>query len=236
MSIEERQREEKEQRRQSILDAAERVLRDKRVDALTVSDVASEARLSRSLMYVYFEDLDDIVLAVTLRGFESLHRRFAAAVAQHGVGLMQIRAIGEAYVGFAREEPVYFDLLARFEARASDPDDAASHEAQCLAMGDRVMDVMTGAIQAGIDDGSIRPTLDPTETALTLWGYTHGLIQLAAHKGTMFDRRHNVSADALVEKGLDLAGVALTGWCEAKATDVPAEALEKNSDGSPSSG
>ena len=221
MSIEERQREEKEQRRQSIIDAAERALRDKDVEALTMSDVASQARLSRSLMYVYFEDLDDIVLAVTLRGLQGLHDGFVEAAAAHEIGLKKIRAIGQAYVRFAREEPVYFDLVARFEARATDPEDAASYEAQCLAASDRVMQSMTDAIRAGIEDGSIRPSLDPMQTAITLWGYTHGLIQLAAHKGGMFAHRHDIEADELVENGLDFAGVALTGWCDEHAEHVP---------------
>jgi AcrR family transcriptional regulator len=223
MSIEERQREEKEQRRQSIIDAAEHVLQDKDVEALTMSDVASEARLSRSLMYVYFEDLGDIVMAVTLRGLQALRDRFAAVAGDHDIGLWKIRAIGNAYVQFAHQEPVYFDLVARFEARETDPDDAASHETQCLAASDEVFQVMTDAIRAGIDDGSLRPSLDPMQTAITLWGYTHGLIQLAAHKGTMFTHRHGIEPQAFLEEGIDFMGVALTGWCEDHATNVPLE-------------
>ena len=231
MSIEERRREEKEQRRQSIIDAAGRVLRDQDMEALTMSAIAKEARLSRSLLYVYFEDLDDIVLAVTLNGFKALHNRFVEAAAAHETGLMQIRAIGEAYVQFAHEEPAYFDLLARFEARTMDseeisPKESASHEAQCLAVGDRVIQVMTDTVQTGIDDGSIRSSLDPLQTAITLWGYTHGLIQLSAHKGPMLDRRHGITPDALVANGLDFAGIALVGQCDAPATDVPPEALD----------
>lgn len=226
MSIEERQREEKEQRRQSIIDAAERVLQDKDAETLTMSDVASRARLSRSLMYVYFEDLSDIVMAVTLRGLQALRDRFAAAVAVHDVGLRKIRAIGNAYVQFAREEPVYFDLVARFEARETDPDDAASYEAQCLTASDQVFEVMTDAIRVGIEDGSLRPSLDPMQTAITLWGYTHGLIQLAAHKGAMFAHRHGIEPQTFLDEGIDFMGVALTGWCEDHATNVPLEEPE----------
>jgi AcrR family transcriptional regulator len=221
MSIEERQREEKEQRRQSIIDAAEQALQDEDVEALTMSDVASNARLSRSLMYVYFEDLSDIVMAVTLRGLHALRDRFTTAAAARDLGLSQIRAIGGAYVQFAREEPVYFDLVARFEARETDPDDAASHEAQCLVASDEVFQVMTDAIRAGIEDGSVRSSLDPMQTAITLWGYTHGLIQLAAHKGTMFAHRHGIEPQAFVEEGIDFMGVALTGWCEDRSTNIP---------------
>jgi AcrR family transcriptional regulator len=223
MSIEERQREEKEQRRQSIIDAAEQALGDKDAEALTMSDVASNARLSRSLMYVYFEDLSDIVMAVTLRGLHALRDRFTDAAEAHDVGLSKIRAIGEAYVQFAREEPTYFDLVARFEARETDPDDAASHEAQCLVASDAVFQVMTDAIQAGIEDESIRPSLDPMQTAITLWGYTHGLIQLATHKGSMFAHRHGIEPHVFVSEGIDLMGVALTGWCEDHAAYVPTD-------------
>jgi hypothetical protein len=80
---------------------------------------------------------------------------------------------------------------------------------------------MTDTVQAGIDDGSIRPSLDPMQTAITLWGYTHGLIQLSAHKGPMLDRRHGIAPEALVANGLDFAGVALTGWCDEQATNLP---------------
>lgn len=218
MSIEDRQQEEKAQRRRSILDAAESVLQETSVEALTMSDVATTARLSRSLLYVYFEDLTDIVLAVTLRGFNELHDRFHTAVDAHEVGLWQIRAIGSAYVQFAEEEPVYFDLVARFEARSADPDSATDRERACLAAGDRVMEVMTGAIRTGIDDGSIRSTLDPTKTAFTLWGFTHGLIQLRANKHSMLHDYHGIDPEQLVDEALDFAGVGLTGRCTAPIT------------------
>jgi len=211
MSIEERRREEKEQRRRSIVDAAEAVLATKSVETLTMSDIATEARLSRSLLYVYFEDLDDIVLAVTLRALEDLHERFVTATATHDLGIWQIRAIGEAYVRFAHEAPVYFDLLARFEARSADPEAARDGETACLAASDRVMNAMTAAIAAGIDDGSIRKDLDPTETAITLWGFMHGVIQITEHKHDMLRHRHHLDPEQLVDRALDLAGVGLTG-------------------------
>lgn len=230
MSIEERQQEEKEQRRQTIIDAAESVLTEKGPEAMTMSDIAEEARLSRSLLYVYFEDMDDIITAVTLRGQRALRKRFEAVAAEHETGLEKIRAIGEAYVQFAREEPTYFDLLARFEAQTADPEEATERERACFAEADRVMDTMTGAIQDGIDDGSIRPDLDPTHTAITLWGYTHGLIQLIANKSAELEQQYGLDAETLVENGLDFAGVGLTGNGPARAPNVPTRALPDAAD------
>ncbi len=211
MSIEERQREEKEQRRRTIVDAAETVLEEKGREAITMADIADEARLSRSLLYVYFEDMDDIVLAVTHRAFRSMRKRFQAALEQHDAGRRQIQAIGKAYVQFAREKPTYFDLVAQFESRTADPDDAPESVRRCLAEADRGMEAMTEAIRRGLDDGSIRAELDPTETAVTLWGCTHGLIQLAANKGAGLEKRYGLDPDALVLDGIDFLGVALAG-------------------------
>jgi AcrR family transcriptional regulator len=211
MSIEERQKEEKEQRRRTILDATETVLREKGRDEMTMSDIAEEARLSRSLLYVYFEDMDDIVLGVTRRGFESMRKRFEAGVAKHDTGLYQIAATGDAYVAFSEEEPTYFNLVAQFESRATDPEDATDRMRQCLTEADRALEVMARTIQNGIDDGSIRSDLDPMQTAVTLWGSTHGLIQLAAQKGEGLKQRHGISPDALVNDGLNFFGVGLTG-------------------------
>jgi len=211
MSIDERQREEKEERRRTIIDAAETALRNKGREDMTMGDIAEEARLSRSLLYVYFEDMDDIVLAVTLRGLQSMRERFEAAVTEHEMGRKQIRAVGDAYVRFAQEEPTYFDLVAQFESRSADPDDAPQRVQQCLAESDRVMTAMTKAIEQGIEDGSIRSELDPTQTAITLWGCTHGLIQLAANKGRSLERQYGLSPDALFDDGLGFLGVALAG-------------------------
>lgn len=226
-SIEERQREEKEQRRHTILDAAETVLTEKGRDEMTMADIADEARLSRSLLYVYFEDMDDIVLGVTHRGFRSMRERFEAAVAEHDSGLYQIGAVGNAYVAFAQEEPTYFDLVAQFESRATDADDVTERMRQCLAESDRALEVMAEAIQNGIDDGSIRADLDPMQTAVTLWGSTHGLIQLAANKGTGLERRHGLSPDSLVNGGLAFLGVALAGQ---PLNGADEESAEQNED------
>ena len=51
-----RRLEEKERRRLEILDAAEAVAAVVGVEALTMDLVARKARLSRALLYVYFND------------------------------------------------------------------------------------------------------------------------------------------------------------------------------------
>jgi len=182
--IAERRGEEKERRRAEILDAAEALYAEKGWDALTVDQVARSARLSRALVYVYFRDKDELLFAIGERAMTLVRDRFAAAAAQHELGLDKVEAIGRAYMAYAYEFPHYFDFCTRFQAHsvAVDP---GSHEGACRAAGDETIGVVVQAIVAGIDDGSIRPDIgEPILLATSLWAFTHGIIQLATAKGT----------------------------------------------------
>jgi TetR/AcrR family transcriptional regulator len=181
--IAERRGEEKERRRAEILDAAQALYLEKGWDALTVDQVARSARLSRALVYVYFRDKEELLFAVGERAMHLLRERFTEAAASHPRGLDQIEAIGRAYMTYANEFPHYFDFCSRFQAHsvAVDP---GSHEGACVTASDEVLGAVVGAITSGIRDGSIRPDVgQPTLLAVTLWAFTHGLIQLAMAKG-----------------------------------------------------
>ncbi|MEN9705834.1 MAG: hypothetical protein RLZZ393_1713 [Pseudomonadota bacterium] len=210
----ERRREEKERRRDEILDAAAAVAAESGIDAVTMDQVAQRARLSRALLYVYFHDRQDLQLGLCTRSLELLIERFAKVVGTAPTGRDRLAGMGLAYVEFARELPVYFEVLARFEAaRRSDiePAPEGSHLASCLALGDAVHRMLTDALQAGMADGSVRTDVgDADGVATVLWGFMHGAIQLASTKQALLDRR-GLTADAMLQQALDLALHSLAG-------------------------
>jgi AcrR family transcriptional regulator len=186
--IAERRGEEKERRRAEILDAADTLYAAKGWDALTVDQVARSARLSRALVYVYFRDKEELLFGIGERAMSLLRERFAAAAAAHTKGIDQVEAIGRAYMGYAHEFPHYFDFCSRFQAHSVSVD-PGSHEGACQLAGDGVMGVVIGAIQTGLRDGSVRPNVgDPMLLAITLWGFTHGIIQLSIVKSSELAR------------------------------------------------
>ena len=187
-----RREDEKERRRGEILDAAEALYVDKGWEALTVDQVARSARLSRALVYVYFRDKEDLLFAVGERAMRLLRERFVAALGSRQTGMDQIEAIGRAYIGYAHEFPHYFDFCSRFQSRL-DTTGAGSNEDACKLMGDQVLGTVVQAIVTGVSDGSVRPDIgDPRMFALTLWAFTHGIIQLAMVKGADL-ARHRVA-------------------------------------------
>lgn len=198
-----RREDEKERRRAEILDAAEALYIKKGWDALTVEQVARSARLSRALVYVYFRDKEDLLFAIGARAMRLLCARFAAAAATRGSGMDQIEAIGRAYVGYASEFPHYFDFCSRFQAQAiaTDPD---TNEGSCKMAGDQVLATVIQAIDAGVRDGSIRSDIgDPRMFAMTLWAFTHGIIQLATVKGADL-ARHGIAIPTFNDNAFQL--------------------------------
>lgn len=201
--ISERRVEEKERRRAEIVDAAEQLYADKGWDSVTMEQVAKRARLSRALLYVYFRDRDELQFAIGERALSVLKARFQEAVGRHSRGLDQVEAIGRAYMAYAHEFPHYFDVCARFQAHAVNPD-AGSNEGACAVAGDQAIGVVVTAIRTGIGDGSIRADIgDPVMFAVTLWAFTHGVIQLAMAKGSDL-ARFGIATPTLSEYALAL--------------------------------
>jgi TetR/AcrR family transcriptional regulator len=181
-----RRQEEKERRREEIIDAAERVIASKGFEAAKMEEIARDARVSRALVYTYFKDKTDLYFAICERALRLLRERFEAAAAAETCGIDQVRAIGRSYIDFARESPFRFAALSRFEGHplADTADGSTEHDVLCA--GRQVHEVTVKALLTGVADGSVRKDLgDPMLTAITLWGLTHGVIQLAQTKASL---------------------------------------------------
>jgi AcrR family transcriptional regulator len=207
--IAERRQEEKERRRADILDAAEAVAANVGWGDLTMDQVARNARLSRALVYVYFKDKVDLMFGICERSLATLRQRFEAAVARNKRGLDQMVGMGRAYIAFSQEFPVYFDVIARCELLSTDVADMQVNEEACLAGGNAVRTLMVSVLETGVRDGSIRQDVgDSKAVATVLWGFTHGVIQLAATKAKLL-ARDGLDARQVLDQAMVMATRAI---------------------------
>ncbi len=204
-----RREEERGRRRAEIIEAAEVLYAERGWDLVAIDQVARAARLSRALVYVYFRDKDDLLLAIASRGLEHLAARFREASSKAGRGRAKIEAIGRAYLSFAFEETHLFDACMRAQTGRGTASERPS-AAACEAAGRKVDDVVMEALRLGLADGSIRRDLGEVErVSVALWAFTHGLAQvLMAKKGTLEDR--GIQAAAFTESALGMLDVMLT--------------------------
>lgn len=223
MGIVERREREKEQRRNDIIDAAERVFFTKGRATATMDDVAEEAELSKGTLYLYFKSKEELYLAIHLRGLGILKKMFAEAVAKKQTGIEKTRAVGEAYYQFYLDQPDYFNALIYFESleQAMQEENPVANE--CIMEGISTLNILVEAIYIGIKDGTIRPEVDPVKMAHILWGYTSGLIQLLHLKGNFLREKYQVKNDEMIQYAYDFIRIGL----ERKFNE---ENTEKNND------
>lgn len=209
--IAERRQEEKDRRRGEIVDAAEDLYRELGWDVVTMDSVAKRARLSRALVYVYFKDKSDLHYAIALRAMEMLGSRFLEASARAKSGLEKIEAIGRAYLAFGNEFPHYFDACARLESGVAGAAETGSQQQQSLLdAGIGIHDTAVAALIAGQQDGTLRSDLgDLQVTSRVLWGFMHGIIQLAMTKDKALARA-GISVPQMTQQAVELIRRMLT--------------------------
>jgi AcrR family transcriptional regulator len=203
MGIADRRAREREQRRLDIIEAAEAVFFSKGLAVATMDDVAEAAELSKGTLYLYFKSKEDLYLAIIIRAMGILTDMFEDAVASQEKGLDKVRAVGRAYFAFSKAHPDHFNAMLFFESYNIENEDESDHVAECVALSTRMFEICAQAVRVGIEDGTIRPGLDPFKTALTLYGVSTGLLQIVSLKGRLIED-HKLEPDAVIETFFDM--------------------------------
>ena len=179
--------------RQAMLDVAARILGDEGLPALSVRRVAAEVGASTMVVYTHFRDKDGLVDAAIAASFD----RFAAALAAvHDPDpWLHLRAIGQAYRGFAAAHPSWYRLLfGRSRPGRKMPSSS-----------DRAFGVLTRAVGRLLADLD-RSARDIEPLALNVWSATHGLVSLELAGVIAGDE-----ADAAYERLLSFIEAAIRG-------------------------
>lgn len=101
--------------RPALLDAAEELLVEGGVEALSWREIARRAGVSPGAPYHHFADKAALLTALSQRHLDELHRLFQIAIAEHQDPLEQLRELGMVYVCYAVEHPAAFRLMFRPE-------------------------------------------------------------------------------------------------------------------------
>src|SRR5690348_14709991 len=98
--------------RTALLEAAEKTLRERGVQALSLRELAREAGVSHGAPRRHFADRQALLDALAGAGFERLGAELRAAAAGAGEDFeSRLRAIAAAYVRFATEDAALLELM-----------------------------------------------------------------------------------------------------------------------------
>ena len=176
MTLERKERE-KEQRSKVIVDAAEQLFFSKTYDEITIEGIAKKAQFAKGTLYLYFKSKEALYYAVALRGVSVMNTMFNEAASQKKNGLEKAFAIGEAYCAFSDKYPEYFRVLVNAENLpfASSDDENAL---RLMEISDENLRIVMNAIAEGMNDGSVKPGMDPLQAAIFLIQSTTAMILL----------------------------------------------------------
>jgi len=98
--------------RAALLERAERTVRERGVQALSLRELARDAGVSHGAPRRHFPDREALLDAVAESSFERLARELDAAVAGAGPGAeARLHALAHAYVGFATRDAALLELM-----------------------------------------------------------------------------------------------------------------------------
>lgn len=213
MGVAERRERERCERRQQIIEAAERVFIERGAGDATMGDVAAEAELSKGTLYLYFASKDELYIAMSARTLTMLGEQVDEATPEDCTGLQAMRAMMAAHRQFAREHPDRIRFLLAWMAAGFHADPAAGAYADYLQRVGQVMARATTMIERGQRDGSVRADLDPMATVMQMWGGSMGMSMLFLNRSEVSRR---------VPDALDFDGV-YDGYAELMLRGIAAD-------------
>jgi AcrR family transcriptional regulator len=201
MGVAERKEREKEQRRNAIIDAAEKVFFSKGVENATMDEVATAAELSKGTLYLYFKNKGELLHGIIARGLDILFKMFKKAAKKEKAGIDKVKAIGDAYFDFYKKYPNYFFAMLHQETDKVDPEiiEKSPNYSRCNQIGNNIFALIQEAAKTGIEDGTIRQDLDPVKLSLVLWGHSAGILQIFNAKEPVIGNHFGASLDEVVE-------------------------------------
>ena len=199
MTTIERREREKLQKKNHIIDAAERLFFEKGYNDTSMDEIAEEAEFSKGALYLYFKDKEDLYLAINYRGLHILKDLFEKALQEGHNGIDKVNRIGEAYKSFSSDYPNYYSAMHYYESTKINFKADETSAQQCEDLGQQVLEVVARAVQTGISDGTIRDDLDPMNTAIVLWAHSTGMISIMSLRGEHLKEQHLLNFDDILK-------------------------------------
>jgi AcrR family transcriptional regulator len=154
----------------ALLDAVAELIREGGLEAVSLRAAARRAGVSHAAPAHHFGDKSGLLAAFAVQGFVAFARALEdARDAVEGSPADGLRAMGLAYLDFAREHRPWFEVMFRPELVGDHHDEMAASGAGAFGV---LLDQVTTCL------GADAPDEDAVDLALAAWATVHGLAHL----------------------------------------------------------
>ena len=155
-------------KRQQIMDAAEKLFASKRFHETTLDDVVRAAGVGKGTVYRYFESKDDLFFQTAVSGFEALGLLLKRTVRPDAPFDQQLLTVCREVSDFFTQRRPLFRMMQSEEMRVRWQDKAL--QARWRAGRLKLLVAVTEVVVRGVAEGKVRDDIGPDTLAHVLLG------------------------------------------------------------------
>jgi len=181
--------------RNNIIESAKKLFNIKGVAQTTMDEIAKEADYSKSTIYVYFKNKDEIYNSIACEYMNLLKERLDNCIVKSDDFEVCYYKICNTIFEFQEQFPLYFETLIG-EINV-DPEQLVQDEIlkDIYNIGEEINDIITKILSLGIDKQFIRNDIELIPTVFFLWSGISGIILMAQKKKKYLELRMGLSLE-----------------------------------------
>jgi len=223
MSNRARTREEKEQRKRLILDAAKELFFTRGYRDTTIERITERAGVSTGTFYLYFKSKQEIYMTLYADGIELFQAMAQEAISWPGMSaIARLSAIAHAYFRFYTNHTEYFEILAFIHMYQADLKERSKMSAILDEKAIELLKIIEAVIQQGIETGELTP-MDTWKATNVLWGMMDGLVMLAERENLMV---MGVTLEDLIKQALQIIFYGMEARSGIRGNDLSKETMQ----------
>jgi AcrR family transcriptional regulator len=167
-------------RRDQIIDTARRLFGERGTTEVSMDEIATQAGVARSTVYVYFANRDELLQACVQSMYDKIKDTVVEMFEEDtALPMDRLRALIGGVLERIDESPAFFRLAMATQASASSAGSAALGGV-LMMIGLDMMRLLHDIVTAGMDAGDFRPDLDKERAVLLIGQQIYGALSVRA--------------------------------------------------------
>jgi len=166
-------------RREQLVDTARRLFGERGTTDVSMDDIAAEAGMARSTVYVYFANRDELLRACVQSMYDRLQDTIGLVVDDAATPVARLRGLILGVLERIDESPAFFRLAMATQSTTT----AAGSEAvggALMMIGLDMIRVLEDLVVAGIATGDFRADLQPERAVVLVGQQIYGALSVRA--------------------------------------------------------
>jgi AcrR family transcriptional regulator len=203
MGIAERKEREKQQRKEEIVMAAEKVFFNKGFELTTMDDIAEVAELSKGTLYLYFKSKEDLHLAVARKSIRMLKTVTLQSTKGKGNALEKLGRMGRACIAFSRTNPDRMKAIMTLEELEPQALHVTASDVLEMIYEESTVGTVVEVVEQGVREKLIRSDIPALLVAHTLWMTVLSVVRFVTLKPALLQVL-NLSQDEILESHFEM--------------------------------